>query len=742
MLSSDLKGGPVMKFYKSNVLGMANNTRYPHEYEVNQSTSEDKIRQIFNKDYVCAQYKNDHRSREDFIVSDCMALDCDNDHSDDPNSWIKPEHLINEFDNVFMIFHMSRHNMLPKDGKTARPKFHVFMWMKPIKDEKAYSELKKKINSIWPFFDDCAEDSARFFYGTEKPEIIVVPGNLTINEYVDAYEKFANMDAEDEEIPCGKRNSTLSKFAAVILKRYGDTPETEKMFYDKNYNCCTCPLDDDEMETIWKSALTFYKTKVLTNPNYVPPEEYNDNGKSYVPTDRSDTGQALKLVEHYGDVLAHNISMHFMVYKDNRWNESEELALELVHRFTNSQLMEALRLYKQAEDSGASKPELDDAKAYIKFVVQRRNSNYISATLKQTTPYITVPTDRFDEDPFLLSTPEGVYDLRKGLDTPKPHDPKDYITKMTACNPTLEGKELWEETLNKIFSNNKELISYVQQVCGLAAIGAVYQEIMIIAHGDGGNGKSTFWNTILKVFGDYGGTLSSDNLFVNNRNSSRFAKAFLKGRRLIISSESELGARLNDGMVKQLCSTDRIKGEKKFKDEFDFTPSHTLVLYTNHLPKVAAGDDGFWRRVRVIPFLNKFTGKDDTKNFSEVLYEKCKGYILNWVIQGAKIVYDNKFHIDVPKVVLEACNQYKNDNDWLQQFINECCTKEVDAKIGSNALYQTYVTFSRSRNEYPRSAADFKRAMDAAGFVSTHPHNKVVYHGITLLPEYEDDFLA
>ena len=195
-------------------------------------------------------------------------------------------------------------------------------------------------------------------------------------------------------------------------------------------------------------------------------------------------------------------------------------------------------------------------------------------------------------------------------------------------------------------------------------------------------------------------------------------------------------------MVKQLCSTDRIKGEKKFKDEFDFTPSHTLVLYTNHLPKVAAGDDGFWRRVRVIPFLNKFEGKNDTKNFSEVLYEKCKGYILNWVIQGAKIVYDNKFHIDVPKVVLEACNQYKNDNDWLQQFINECCTKEVDAKIGSNALYQTYVTFSRSRNEYPRSAADFKRAMDAAGFVSTHPHNKVVYHGITLLPEYEDDFLA
>ena len=177
------------------------------------------------------------------------------------------------------------------------------------------------------------------------------------------------------------------------------------------------------------------------------------------------------------------------------------------------------------------------------------------------------------------------------------------------------------------------------------------------------NGKSTFCNIILKVFGDYGGTFSSDNLFINSGKSSRFAKAFLKGKRLIVFSESELGARLNDGMVKQLCFTDRIKGEKKFKDEFDFVLYHTLVLYTNHLPKVSAGDDGLWRRVVIILFNNKFTGKNDTKNFSDVLFEQCREYILYWVMEGAKIVYDNKFYIDEPKVVSEAKKQYKNDND-------------------------------------------------------------------------------
>ena len=732
-----------MKFYKSNVLGMASNTRYPNEYEAKQTTKNDQIRQIFNKDYVCAQYKDNKRSADNFVISDCLALDCDNDHSDDPNAWITPEHIISEFDNVFMIFHMSRHNMLPKDGKSPRPRFHVFMWMDPVKNADAYAELKRKINSIWPYFDKNAEDAARFFFGTENPEIIVSPGNITINAYIDSYEKFANMDDDNQVIKCGERNSKLSKYAAIILKRYGDTDEARQLFDDKNDKCCEEPLDDYEMNLIWKSALNFYKTKILTNPNYVKPDEY-DSGDSYVPSDLSDVGQALKFKEHYGNIIAYNPAMKFVVYDQNRWVESEELALAVLHQFTNKQIIEAFKLCRDAAESG-DKERIDKAKLYLKFVTSRRNSNYINATLKQVTPYISVSTERFDADPFLLSTPEGVYDLRIGPFRPKPHKPEDYITKMTACSPSFKGKDIWEESLNKIFSNNKELIRYVQQCCGLAAVGAVYVEMMLIAHGEGGNGKSTFWNTILKVFGDYGGTLNSDNLFVNNGKSSRFEKAFLKGKRLIISSENEQGARLNDGMIKQLCSTDRIKGEKKFKDEFDFTPSHTMILYTNHLPKVTTGDDGTWRRLKVIPFTNKFTGKDDTKNYSEYLFDNCKEYILFWVMEGAKIVIDNKFHIEEPNVVLEACKRYKNENDWLHQFINECCKLGEEEKVGSGELYQKYRNYAWHRNEFVRPSNDFKAAMELAGFKTTHPHNKVYYHGIRLLTDAElgidDDFL-
>lgn len=98
------------------------------------------------------------------------------------------------------------------------------------------------------------------------------------------------------------------------------------------------------------------------------------------------------------------------------------------------------------------------------------------------------------------------------------------------------------------------------------------------------------------------------------------------------------------------------------------------------------------------------------------------------------------FHIREPKVVLEVKKQYKDDNDWLQQFIGDCCKKEPTAKVGSSELYEKYRNYAWHRNEYARPITDFKKAMVAAGFVSTHPHNKTYYHGIRLLTSAEDEF--
>lgn len=131
-------------------------------------------------------------------------------------------------------------------------------------------------------------------------------------------------------------------------------------------------------------------------------------------------------------------------------------------------------------------------------------------------------------------------------------------------------------------------MEYVQRVVGLAAISKVYVE-----------------------------ALSADTLTFGCHRNVKPELAEAKGKRLLIAAELEEGTRLNTSTIKQFCSTDEVSAEKKYKSPFSFIPTHTRVLYTNHLPKVGANDPGTWRRLLVIPFNAVIEGKGDVKNYAD-----------------------------------------------------------------------------------------------------------------------------
>ncbi|HAM1898228.1 TPA: DNA primase, partial [Listeria monocytogenes] len=283
---------------------------------------------------------------------------------------------------------------------------------------------------------------------------------------------------------------------------------------------------------------------------------------------------------------------------------------------------------------------------------------------------------------------------------------------------------------------DQELIDYVQMIVGLAAIGKVYVEALIISYGEGRNGKSTFWNVISRVLGNYSGSISADILTSQIRRNVKPELAEAKGKRLLIAAELEEGMRLNTSNIKQLCSTDEIAAEKKYKDPFKYVPTHTLVLYTNHLPKVGAIDKGTWRRLIVIPFLATIDGNKDIKNYADYLFENAGGAILQWILDGAKKVIAADFHLTVPQVVANAISEYKTANDWLGHFLDECCETAVDFEEKSGELYAEYRAFCTRTGEYIRSSADFYTALEAGGFKRrrTNKGNKIV--GLQLKSEF------
>ena len=245
-------------------------------------------------------------------------------------------------------------------------------------------------------------------------------------------------------------------------------------------------------------------------------------------------------------------------------------------------------------------------------------------------------------------------------------------------------------------------------------------------------------NSISRVMGLYSGNISADTLTFGCRRNVKPEMAEVKGKRLLIAAEMQEGARLNDSTVKQLCSTDDIFAEKKYKDPFSFSPSHSLVLYTNHLPRVSASDDGTWRRLIVIPFNAKIEGKSDIKNYGDYLYQNAAESILAWIIEGAKKVIDLDYKFPVPAIVQKAIDDYRSQNDWFGNFLAEKCDVGDGLKESSSALYQAYRNYCLDCNEYVRNTADFYLALENAGFERLVVSRKRYFKGLSLKSEDED----
>ena len=199
-----------MKFtlFYADCLEIPGNCTYSHKVEI---TGKDALLQAVTHDYVCAEYQGNYRSNENFIGSDCLPVDCDNDHSDDPEEWVYPSDVANAFPGVAFAVHYSRNHMKKKGGKAPRPKFHVFFAIDRITDPGQYSEMKKLANHIFPYFDTKALDAARFFFGTKKPEVEIFDGPMTLTTFLADDDFDANMDSGsygDIIIPEGSRNAT------------------------------------------------------------------------------------------------------------------------------------------------------------------------------------------------------------------------------------------------------------------------------------------------------------------------------------------------------------------------------------------------------------------------------------------------------------------------------------------------------------------------------------------------------
>lgn len=520
-----------------------------------------------------------------------------------------------------------------------------------------------------------------------------------------------------------------------------DLWDTWSQFTDQRTGEVCDKYNPDETPKIWKS---FKNTRSHWNAGTII-KLAKENGYAPKPVslllpEYSDVSQASLFISEYGEIVRYSKATGYLKYDGKVWTESElqtrRLAQELTERQLNEIRTEIWAARKQADDElesgsqdGTGKQALKTADHHRREILKRRTTQRIAATLTEAAPRLEVNVKELDADGYLLNTPGGTVDLRTGQI--RQHEARDYCTKMTAVTPDQSGEDIWNEFLERLTVGDTDLSRYLQEVAGMCAIGAVKREELIIATGTGGNGKSTFFNTLFRVLGDYGGMLSAETLTTNTGKNKDPETAELRGRRMIIAAELEEGMRLDTATVKKLCSTDPIQAAKKYKDPFFFVPSHHIILYTNHLPKVGTNDNGTWDRLVIVPFRAKFRNEDgEIKDYATYLFQECGGAALQWIIEGAQRVISQGFMIEKPSCVANAIESYHEQSDWLSEFLETRCVRDAGYRTSAAILYQGYRSFCTDTGEYTRSGADFSKAMEDAGFVKHKTKKGKFYIGL------------
>lgn len=244
------------------------NKLYPHQFTVN--TVDDLI-VAAQYDHVCAAYVDNIRSNERFICANVLPLDLDNAHSDDSTEWKNLQDVQMAFPGVAFCAVASRNHMKAKNGKTARPKYHIYFPVHDISDSATYADLKRRVIAVFPWFDKGAADAARFLYGVENPQVHLIDGERRIDEHLVLFGSAPATGSESERtklhqpegesqpfilpevIPCGGRNTLLFKYACQLRARGLAENETRILLEAANERC-EIPLESAEVDTILQSA--------------------------------------------------------------------------------------------------------------------------------------------------------------------------------------------------------------------------------------------------------------------------------------------------------------------------------------------------------------------------------------------------------------------------------------------------------------------------------------------------------
>jgi putative DNA primase/helicase len=323
---------------------------------------------------------------------------------------------------------------------------------------------------------------------------------------------------------------------------------------------------------------------------------------------------------------------------------------------------------------------------YLKM--ERRQGIENAEVLARSIEPFACSGEQWDTGRHLLGTRDGILNL-SCPDLPPIKDPALHVTRTIDCIYDPDARCVrWATFLDEVFLGNLELIEWIQKAIGYSLTGWTKEQVLFLLHGVGSNGKSLFLGTLADMLGGYAWNVPFSLFEQRGRTSINDDVAAIVGRRFITASETADRVKLNEPRVKMLTGEDRVTARPLYGKYFEFIPHAKFWLSTNHLPAVRDRSHGFWRRVRIVPFLAQFDGSTRDNGLRDVLRSEASGILL-WALDGCRR-WSLEGLGEPPSLVNAATEQFRADSDPLADFLEDYCVLHDSAKVGAGELLDAY----------------------------------------------------
>lgn len=300
------------------------------------------------------------------------------------------------------------------------------------------------------------------------------------------------------------------------------------------------------------------------------------------------------------------------------------------------------------------------------------------------------------QDQVLINLRNGTFVFDRGKFYLKPFDRNDFLRYQLpfAYDPTAEAKR-FIEYLNRVVSIEKQKI--LSEYSGYLFIKSsqLKLEKVLLLYGSGSNGKSVFFDCIMKLLGPENITNFSLQSLTDN---TGYTRASISGK--LLNYSSEISSKLDVTKFKLLASGEPIECRQIYGKPFILTDYCKFIFNCNNLPKDLELNDAFFRRFLIIHFDQTISPEERDVELSSYLTANEMSGIFNWVLLGLVRLLNQQGFTKCSEVDMFIEN-FRKESDSVQIFLEEARYQVSSAGyVFLKDLYEEYKFFCRD-NFYP-----------------------------------------